>query len=83
MPIAWGPEVYNRFVALYTKPVFRVGEVLLAGAVLYHALNGTHIIIIDFWTESTKFQRQMFYAVAGIFVIIFVPAAIVMLMPIL
>ena len=52
---------------------------LLAGAVLYHALNGIRIIIIDFWPESTVVQKKLFYAVVAAFLVIFVPAAIYML----
>lgn len=77
--IGWGPELYNRFVALYHHPVFRVGEVLLAGAVLYHALNGIRIIIVDFWEEATVIHRQLFYAEAALFAIIFLPGAYLML----
>ncbi len=77
--IGWGPAVYNKMIALYRQPVFRVGEVLLAGAVLYHALNGIRIIIIDFWPAATVVHRKLIYAVAVIFVVVFVPAAIYML----
>ncbi|HEX5411829.1 MAG TPA: succinate dehydrogenase, cytochrome b556 subunit [Terriglobia bacterium] len=77
--IGWGPAYYNEAMALYRHPAFRVGEVILAGAVLYHALNGVRIIIIDFWPESTVAQRKLFYAVVAAFVLIFVPTAIYML----
>jgi succinate dehydrogenase cytochrome b subunit len=77
--IGWGPKAYNEAMAIYRHPLFRVGEVALAGAVLYHALNGVRIIIIDFWPESTVAQKKLFYAVVAIFAVIFVPAAIYML----
>ncbi len=74
-----GPELYNRVMALYRHPLFLVGEVLLVAMVLYHALNGVRIIIVDFWPESTVLQRGMFYAVMVLFAAIFVPSAYVML----
>ncbi len=77
--IGWVPAAYNKMIALYRQPVFRVGEVLLAGAVLYHALNGIRIIIIDFWPAATVVHRKLIYAVAVIFVVVFVPTAIYML----
>lgn len=77
--IGWGPELYNKAMALYRNPIFRVGEVVLAGAVLYHALNGIRIIIIDFWPEATLVQRKLSYAVAAVFVAIYVPTAVYML----
>ena len=60
--IALGPEHYNAIIAIYRLPFFRVGEVGLAAAVLYHALNGIRIIIIDFWPGTTVIQKQMFRA---------------------
>ena len=77
--IGWGPDLYNKAMALYRHPVFRVGEVLLAGAVLYHALNGVRIIIIDFWPQATVIHKKLFYAVGALFALIYIPTAIYML----
>ncbi|HZT70066.1 MAG TPA: succinate dehydrogenase, cytochrome b556 subunit [Terriglobia bacterium] len=77
--IGWGPAYYNEAMALYRHPVFRVGEAVLAGAVLYHALNGVRIIIMDFRPETMSAQKKLFYAVVAAFIVIFVPAAIYML----
>ncbi|MFB3921443.1 MAG: succinate dehydrogenase, cytochrome b556 subunit [Terriglobia bacterium] len=77
--IGWGPELYNKAIALYRMPFFRVGEVFLAGAVLFHALNGMRIIIIDFWPETTASHRRWVYAVSGVFAVIFIPTAVYML----
>ncbi len=77
--IGWGPELYNKAIALYRLPFFRVGEVVLAGMVLYHALNGVRIIITDFWPQATVVHRKLVYAVAVVFAVIFVPTAIYML----
>lgn len=77
--IGWGPELYNKMMAIYHMPFFRVGEVVLAGMVLYHALNGVRIIIIDFWPETTAAHRKWTYAMAAVFALLFIPTAIVML----
>jgi succinate dehydrogenase cytochrome b subunit len=77
--IGWGPELYNKAMAFYRLPFFRVGEVVLAGMVLYHALNGIRIIIIDFWPQATVVHRKLVYAVAVVFAVIFIPTAIYML----
>ena len=77
--IGWGPKAYNETMAIFRHPLFRVGEGILAGAVLYHALNGVRIIIIDFWPESTVAQKKLFSAVVVTFAVIFVPAAIYMM----
>lgn len=77
--IGWGPEVYNKVIALYRHPLFRMGEVILAGMVLYHALNGIRITILDFWEEGIRFHRQLFYVEVALFVLLFVPGAYLML----
>lgn len=77
--IGWGPDLYNRAMALYRHPVFRVSEVLLAGAVLYHALNGIRIIIVDFWPAAAVVHKKLVYAVAAVFALIYIPTAIYML----
>ena len=76
--IGWGPRIYNEVMGLYRNPVALTGEVILAGAVLYHALNGVRIFVIDFWPGSTMVQKKLFYGVVVVFVAIFVPAAIYM-----
>jgi succinate dehydrogenase / fumarate reductase cytochrome b subunit len=77
--IGWGPAVFNKLLFLYRAPIFRVGEVVLVGAVLYHAINGIRICIIDFWPETMRIHRKLSYAVGVIFVVVFIPTAIYML----
>jgi len=79
---AFGPKWFNHAMALYRKPVFRVGEVMVAAAVFFHALNGIRISIIDFAANATRAQRQMFYVVAAAFLIVIVPMAYAMLSPV-
>ncbi len=77
--IGWGPKVFNQLLFLYRHPVFRVGEVGLVAAVLYHAINGVRICIIDFWPQTMAFHRKMSYAVGIIFAALFIPTAVYML----
>jgi succinate dehydrogenase / fumarate reductase cytochrome b subunit len=80
--IGFGPAAYESFVFLYRAPLFRVLEVALAGAVLYHGINGIRIIVIDFIQDATRIQRQMWYVVWASFVVLFLPAAFLMLRPV-
>jgi len=77
--IGWGPAAYNRMIELYRMPVFRVGEVALAGAVLFHALNGVRIIILDFWPETMTAEKKLFAGVVTLFAVVYLPMAIYML----
>ncbi len=74
-----GEEAYNKAIGIYHTWYFRIGEVALIAAVLYHALNGTRIVIVDFWSQSTKYQKQMWYVVMGITIVIMLWVAKILL----
>ncbi len=74
-----GPEAYNTTIGFYHTWYFRLGEFALVAAVVYHALNGIRIIIVDFWQRSTEYQKQMWYAVLGLSALIMLWVAKVML----
>jgi succinate dehydrogenase / fumarate reductase cytochrome b subunit len=76
--VGWGPAVFNKLLFLYRYPPFRVGEIVLVGAVLYHALNGVRICVIDFWPQATVVHRKLVYAVGITFAVVFIPTAIYM-----
>ena len=80
--IILGPEHYNAIIALYRVPAFRVMEVGLFAAVLFHALNGVRIILVDFWPDLTRVHRQLFYAELGLFVAAMIPVTYLMLKPV-
>ncbi|MBI3977981.1 MAG: succinate dehydrogenase, cytochrome b556 subunit [Chloroflexi bacterium] len=79
--VGFGPKVYDDVMRIYKLPLFRVGEVALAGAVIYHALNGVRVMLVDFWPAGALYHRQMFYAVVVASAVIFLPAAFLMLQP--
>ena len=68
------PDSYNRIMDTYKTPLVNLMEVGLFGAVLFHALNGLRVTAIDFCAKGTKYQRQMMWAVLGVFIAIMVPA---------
>ena len=74
-----GPELYNKIIAVYRMPLFGLSEIGLFAAVLFHALNGVRIIVIDFWPASTRWHKQMFGAVVALFFLIFIPVGWIML----
>lgn len=80
--IILGPEHYNKIIALYRVPIFRVMEVGLFAAVLFHALNGVRIILVDFWPDLTRVHRQLFYAELVLFVAAMIPVTYLMLKPV-
>jgi succinate dehydrogenase / fumarate reductase, cytochrome b subunit len=74
-----GPELYNKVISIYRMPLFAVGEILLFAAVLFHALNGLRIVVIDFWPSATLHHKALFKAVLILFFLVYIPVAIIML----
>lgn len=73
------PEAYDLVIASYKTPIVNLLEVGLVGAVLYHALNGLRVILVDFWSKGPRYQRQMLWAVVGVWVVLMVPGTFFML----
>jgi succinate dehydrogenase cytochrome b subunit len=80
--VGWGPEAYNRVVAVYHNPFIRLLELGLVAAVVYHALNGVRIMIIDFWPKANDFNRQLIYGTLGLFVVGMIPITYIIVKPI-
>jgi succinate dehydrogenase / fumarate reductase, cytochrome b subunit len=76
--IGWGPNAYNRVVSVYENPVVRLLELGLVAAVLYHAINGTKIMLIDFFPSLARHIRKLGIATAAIFVASMVPVTWIM-----
>ncbi|WP_261566602.1 succinate dehydrogenase, cytochrome b556 subunit [Frankia gtarii] len=74
------PSSYNEVIEVYKSPIVNLLEVGLVAAVLFHALNGIRIILIDFWESGPKYQKQMLYIEIVLFVVLLVPAAYRMLL---
>ena len=70
------PEAYNSIMETYKNPIVGLGEAGLVAAVIFHALNGLRIVAVDFWAKGPRYQRQMFWAVAIGFVVLFAPFVI-------
>jgi succinate dehydrogenase / fumarate reductase cytochrome b subunit len=64
------PEAYNEVIGHYKTVVFGLGEVGLVGAVIFHALNGLRIILVDFWSQGTQRQRALFWGVVVVWTIL-------------
>jgi succinate dehydrogenase / fumarate reductase, cytochrome b subunit len=66
------PEAYNTVIEDYKTPIVGLMEMGLVAAVLYHALNGIRVILIDFWSKGPRYQRQMLWVVAGVFIAVLI-----------
>lgn len=70
------PEAYNTAVETYKNPIVGVMEIGLVAAVLFHGLNGLRLVLVDFWSQGPRYQRQMLYTVLVTFTVLMVPFVI-------
>jgi succinate dehydrogenase / fumarate reductase cytochrome b subunit len=79
--ISYGPEEFDDLLYIYNSLGFRLMEIALVAALYYHAINGVRIILIDFWDRAVLIQRQLWYGGIVVFVLTFIPTAILMARP--
>ncbi len=73
------PEKYVEAIATYQSPLFTIGEFALVACVVYHAINGLRIILLDYRPDLWRFQARAFWIVLAVTAIILVPVMILML----
>jgi succinate dehydrogenase / fumarate reductase cytochrome b subunit len=76
--VGWGPEAYNKVMAAYHNPIVRLLELGLVAAVLYHAINGTKILLYDFWPNSALYHRGIARITLAVFVVAMIPITWIM-----
>ena len=81
--VIYWPEFYDASLNLYRSPLFRVAELGIFFAVLYHALNGLRIIVQDFWPMAMRHQRKLAWGVAAATLVGILYPAVLMLGPVL
>lgn len=69
---------FDKTMAFLGQPLFRILEIGLLAAVIYHALNGVRVFLIDF-TNGTKNHTAVFWVLGVIGLIIFLFGAFPML----
>lgn len=69
------PDTYNKVIETYKNPVVGLMEIALVACVLFHALNGVRLILVDFWSKGPKYQTLMLWIIVAIFVVAMVPEA--------
>jgi succinate dehydrogenase / fumarate reductase cytochrome b subunit len=80
--MAAGEETFETFLDLYTAAPFRVLEAGLIFAVIYHALNGARVIIVDFWPQYGRFHRVLWRVQLTLAILVSIPAVFVTIKPI-
>lgn len=66
-----GPSAFDEVMKTVQSPLFKFFEVALLGAVLYHALNGVRVLVIDFGSAA-KNHQPWFWAMVSIGVVVLI-----------
>jgi succinate dehydrogenase / fumarate reductase cytochrome b subunit len=77
--LAIGPDAYQPFLHLIHNPIFIFGEFLVVCAGIIHGLNGIRIGLNSFGI-GVPYQKQLFYALMVIAIVVIVYFAIRMFM---
>ncbi|MGW5053065.1 succinate dehydrogenase, cytochrome b556 subunit [Actinokineospora sp. NPDC004072] len=73
------PNAYDEVIATYKTPLVNLLEVGLVGAVLYHALNGIRVMLVDFWEKGARYQRPMLWVILAVWVLVMIPGTYFMM----
>ena len=79
--IIYWPGEYDVALGIYKHPVFRFAELLIFFSVLYHAVNGLRIVMIDFFPGAVRNQKNLWSAVLGLSVLGTVIGAVIIVKP--
>lgn len=74
-----GAEVFDARLAAVQTPIFKLLEILLLAAVVYHAFDGIRLLIVHYF-KVTEYRKSLFYAAFAIAAILTIAGGIPILL---
>ena len=74
-----GPEVFDARLNTVQTPFFKLAEIALLAAVVYHAFDGIRLLIVHYF-KVTEYRKSLFYAVFAISAILTIVGGIPILL---
>jgi len=74
-----GPAVFDARLALVQTPLFKLAEVALLAAVVYHAFDGIRLLIVHY-LDVTEYRKSLFYAAFAVSVLLTIAGGIPILL---
>lgn len=74
-----GPAAFDARLNLVQTPFFKIAEIALLAAVVYHAFDGLRLIIVHYF-EVTEYRKSLFYAAFAVSVILVIAGGIPILL---
>ena len=60
-----GPEVFDARLSMVQTPFFKLAEIALLAAVVYHAFDGVRLLLVHYF-NVTNYRKSLFYAAFAI-----------------
>jgi succinate dehydrogenase / fumarate reductase cytochrome b subunit len=64
-----GPEEFDQMMKLLMHPAFRIGEIALLAAIVYHSLNGLRVLLVDLGIGVRHQERMFWWVIALSFIL--------------
>jgi succinate dehydrogenase / fumarate reductase cytochrome b subunit len=77
--ITQGPEVFDARLNLVQTPFFKLAEIALLAAVVYHGLDGIRLLLVN-WFKITNYRKSLLYAVLAVSVLLVIACGIPILL---
>lgn len=74
-----GPAAFDARLNLVQTPFFKIAEIALLAAVVYHAFDGLRLIIVHYF-EVTEYRKSLFYAAFAVSAILVIAGGIPILL---
>jgi len=74
------PTAYDLMIRRFQEPDFKVGELLLYAALLFHGINGMRVLLVDFVIRGTRFHKPLFWSFAVLILALLVIGSIPLLL---
>jgi len=72
--IAQGPREFHEVIATYNTPLFKVLEIFLFAAIMFHAVNGLRTILLDF-ADGSRYPKPLLWATYIVTGVVFLAGA--------
>jgi len=76
-PLVQGKAAFEQKMAAYSNTLFSFIEWFLFAFVLFHALNGVRIVIVD-WADGAKYHKQLYLYTWVIGILLFLAMGFIM-----
>lgn len=77
--ITQGPEAFDARLNLVQTPIFKLLEIALLAAVVYHGFDGLRLLLVN-WFKITDYRKSLLYAVLALSVLLVIAGGIPILL---